>query len=204
MILLLHSKGPKYQAWISRYVRTVKYDKIEEIPDCIRTMAISLGAIGTSASVNPPPDFQTSEEQKIKSGNEEIQQRHPLNPSDDEPPFENGGQEESQLSPEKILAARTIEAAYCRFMTRKNERLKGIDATRARLWFLLHDRASSMGWQGNIRYKLLMQGPLVHVLVCLDVIKMSADRANKVTKKQLRGDDHRRLEELMEKFDWSR
>lgn len=183
------------------------YEKIEEIPDRIHTKVISRG--GTCAPVNPLPDFPTSEEYKIESGNKEIQQRHPglqesLNPSDDEPPVDNGGQEESQLSPGEVLAARTIEAAYCRLMTRKKESLKGIDATRARLWSLLHDRASSMGWPGNIRYKLLMQGPLVHVLVCLDAIKMFADRENKATKKKLRGDDHTRLEELMERFDWSR
>lgn len=180
------------------------YEKIEEIPDRIRTKATGHG--GTGAPVDPLPDFPTSEEHNIESGNE---QRHPglqesLNPSDDEPPIDNGGQGESQRSPEEVQAARTIEAAYCRLMTRKKEILKGIDATRARLWSLLRDRASSMGWSGNIHYKLLMQGPLVHVLVCLDAIKMFADRVNKVTKKQLQADDHTRLEELMEKFDWSR
>jgi hypothetical protein len=58
--------------------------------------------------------------------------------------------------------------------------------------------------QGTVRYKLLMQGPLVHVLVCLDGIKMFADQVNRDSKKQLKGDDHKRLEELIERSDRSR
>ena len=180
------------------------YEKIEEIPDRIRSKGDD-----TCAPVDPLPDFPTEDGHKIELRNGENQQKHPglqelLNQSDNEPPVDNGGQEESQSSSVEVLAAHTIEAAYSRLITRKKECLKGIDATRARLWSLLHDRASSMGWSENKRYKLLMQGPLVHVLVCLDVIKMFADQANKATKKKLRGDDHTRLEELMERFDWSR
>jgi len=88
-------------------------------------------------------------------------------------------------------------------MTRKKEVLKGIDATRTRLWSHLHRQASSMEWASHRQYKLLMQGPLVHVLVCLDGIKMFADHISKVSKKKLRGDDHRRLEELIEMSDRS-
>jgi hypothetical protein len=185
------------------------YEKIEEIPDRIRANVIGRG--DTCASVDSHPDFPTPEEYKIELENLEIQQTHPglqesLYPSADEHPVDNGGQEESHLSPEEVLAGRTIEAAYRRLMTRKKESLKGIDAIRARLWTLLRDQASSMEWPGNDRtYKLMMQGPLVHVLLCLDAIKMFADRANKATKKQLRlRDDHTRSEELMERVAWSR
>lgn len=208
MVLLLHTRAPKYRGWVSRYVRIVMYEKIEEIPDRLRTKAT--GRIDTRVPVEPPPGFQTTEERPIEPENDDGQQKHPdlpeedvLNSSDGEHPVD-GGQEEVSASPEEIRAALTIEAAYHRVMTQKKEVLKGNDATRARLWFLLRDRASSVELPRYRRYKLLMQGPLVHVLVCLDGIKMFADQASRDSKKQLQGDDHRRLEELMERSDRSR
>ena len=203
-ILLLHSKAPKYQGWVPRYVRTVMYENVEEIPDRLR--ANTTGCTGVHTPVNPPPGFQTPEGYPIEPGNDS-EQEHPdlpedvLNLSDGEPPIDNSGQEEASASPQEIQAALTIEAVYYRFMTRKK---KVIVTTRARLWSLLHDRASSMEWPRHTQYKLLMQGPLVHVLVCLDGIKMFADRTSRDLKKQLQGDDHSRLEELVERYDRSR
>ena len=207
MILLLHSKAPKYQGLVSRYVRTVMYENIEEVPDHLRANATGRTAI--SAPADPPPGFPTPEGHPIEPENDG-QQKHPdfpedvLNPSDGDPPVDNGGREEASTSPEEIRAALTIEAAYCRVMTRKREVLKGIGATRARLWSLLHDQASSMEWPRHTQYKLLMQGPLVHVLVCLDGIKMFADQTSRDAKKQLQGDDHSKLEKLIERSDLSR
>jgi hypothetical protein len=209
MILLLHSKAPKFQGWVSRYVRTVVYENIEEIPDRLRAKAS--GRVDTRAPADLPPSHPTPETHPIEPKNDEGQQKHPdlpeedvLIPSDGEPPVDNGGQEEVSASPEEIRAALTIEAAYHRVMTRKKEVREGADATRARLWSLLHDRVSSMEWSWPQKYKLLMQGPLVHVLVCLDGIKMFADQISRDSKKQLQGDDHRRIEELIEKSDRSR
>ena len=209
MILLLYSKVPKYRGWVSRYVRIVKHENIEQIPDRLRVKATT--RVDTRAQVDPPPSFPTSEGHPIEPENDDSRQKDPalpeenvLNPSDGEPSVDIGGQEEVSASPEEIKAALTIEAAYHRVVTRKKDLLKGIDATRSRLWSHLNNQASSMEWSRHSRYKLLMQGPLVHVLVCLDGIKVFADYINRDSKKQLRGDDHSRLEELIERSDRSR
>ena len=209
MILLLHSKAPQYQGWVSRYVRTVMHETLEQIPDRLRVKAAARADM--RAPVNPSPGLPTSEGHPIEPENDDSQEKHPtlpeenvLNLSDGEPSVDIGGQEEVSASPREIEAALTIEAAYHRVVTRRREVLKGVRAARARLWSHLHKRASSMEWPRHSRYKLLMQGPLVHVLVCLDGIKMFADRINRDSKKQLQGDDHSRLEELIEKSDLSR
>jgi len=179
------------------------YENLEEIPDRLRAKA--------AGCADPRAQTDLPEGHPIEPENEDDQQKHPalpeedvLSPGDGEPPVDNGGNEETPTSPEEIRAAHKIEAAYHRVITRKKEVLKGIDATRARLWSLLHDRASSMEWPRHKQYKLLMQGPLVHVLVCLDGIKMFADHISRKSKKQLQGDDHRKLEELIEISDRSR
>ena len=209
MILLLYSRAPKYQGWVSRFVRTVMHENIQEIPDRLRVKAT--GSTDTRTPANPPPtSLLTSEGRPIEPENDDAQRMHPtlpeedvLNPSDSEPHVDSGAQEETSASPEEIEAAIVIEAAYHRVITRKKEVLKGIAATRARFWSVLHDQASSMEWSRHTRYKLLMQGPLVHILVCLDGIKMFADQTNRDSKKQLQGEDHSRLEELIERSDRS-
>jgi len=196
---------------VSRYVRTVTHESIKEILDRLRVKAA--GHTDTRTPADPAPSFQVSEGHPIEPENDDAQRKHPtlpeedvLNPSDSEPHVDGGAQEEVTASPEEIRAAIIIEAAYHRVTTRKKEvlKLKGINATRARIWSLLYDHASSMEWSRRTRYKLLMQGPLVHVLVCLDGVKMFADQMNKDSKKQLQGDDHSRLEELIETSDRSR
>ena len=204
IILLLHSKAPKYQGWVSRYVRTVMYDNVEEIPDCLRAKA-------TGVPAGPPRIFSAPEGHSIELENDGGQEKHPdlpeedvLSPNDGELSVDNSGQEGASMSPEETRAVLTIEAAYHRITRRRKETLGSISATRVRVWSLLRDRASSMEWPRHKRYKLLMQGPLVHVLVCLDGIKVFADQANKDSKKQLQKADHRRLEELIERSDRSR
>ena len=202
MILLLHSRAPKYQGWVSRYVRTVMYEKIEEIPDRVRAKA--MGPADMRAPADPPPGFPTEPDNDSQQKHPDLPEEDVLNPSAGGPPVDNGDQEEASASPEEIRAALMIEAAYHRVMTRKKEVLKGVGAARARLWSLLRDRASSMEWPRRKQYKLLMQGPLAHVLVCLDGVKMFADQTNRDSRKQLQGDDYMRLEELIERSDRSR
>ena len=206
MILLLHSKAPKYRGSVSRHARTVFYENVEEIPDRLHTKAA-----GRTETPVGPPSFPTPEGRTIGFKNDDGQEKHPElpeeeapNPGDSEPSVDNLGQEGASVTPEEIRAVLTIEAAYHRVMTRRKATLGSIDATRVRLWCLLRDRASSMEWPRHKQYKLLMQGPLVHVLVCLDGIKMFADQANKNSKKQLQKADHRGLEELIERSDRSR
>ena len=206
MILLLHSKAPKFQGWVPQFVRTVKYENVEEIPDRLRTKIARRP--DTRAPANPPPSRPTPKGHSTEPGKDDGRQKRPELPEDGissgEVPVDNGGQEEVFASLKEIKAALKIEAAYHRFMTRKKEALNGIDATRARLWSLLHDRASSMKWQKREQYKLLMQGPLVHVLVCIDGIKMFAEQVNKDSKGRIKGDDHKKLEELIDMLDQSR
>ena len=210
MIHLLHSKAGRFRGRVPPHAQTVKYENIEEIPDRLRGKT-GTRRTDTRAPANLPPSLQTPEGQSTKPGNDDGQQKDPEQPEEDvlnssggDAPVDNSGQEEVTVSPEEIQAALKILAVYHRFMARKNEALKGIDATRARLWSLLRDRASSMEWPSHKQYRLLMQGPLVHVLVCLDGIKMFADQVNRDSKEQLKGDDHRKLEELMDRSDRSR
>ena len=177
------------------------YDKIEEIPDRVRAKAA--GRPDTRAPADPE-NHPTGPEDDGQQKHPDLPEEDVLNPSNGGAPVDNGNQEEAEASPEEIRAALTIEAAYHRVMARKKEVRKGVDAARARLWSLLCDRASSMEWSRRKQYKLLMQGPLVHVLVCLDGIKTFADQTNRDSKKQLQGDDHRRMEELIERSDRSR
>ena len=193
MILLSHSKAPKYQGWVSRHVRTVTYDNIEEIPDRLRAKAV--GRSGGRVMEAENDDGR----QKQLGLPEDV-----LNSNDNETIIDNDNQDETTASPEEIRAVRVIEAAYHCFSKRKREVLKGTDATRAHVWSLLYNRASSMEWSTRSRYRLLMQGPLVHILVCLDSIKIFADSTNRGAKKQLQGANHKRYEELIERLDQSR
>ena len=209
MILLLHSKAPKYQRWVSRHVRPVMYENIEEIPGRLR--AKIAGESDVRAEVDLSPSFPISDGPPIEPENDDGQQKQPalpeedvLSPVGDKHPVGNSSHHEVSVSPEEIKAILVIETAYHRISTRRKEVLKGINATRARLWSLLHERASSMEWSRKTRYKLLMQGPLGHVLVCLDGVKMFADYINRDSKKQLRAGDHKRLEEFIERSDRSR
>ena len=193
MILLLHSKAPKYQGWVSRYARTVTYDNVEEIPDRLRAKAVGRSEGRVAEGENDGRQKQLG-----------LPEEDVLNPNNSETIISNGDQDETTVSPEEIRAVLVIEVAYHRFSKRKREVLKGIHATRARIWSLIYNRASSMEWSTRRHYRLLMQGPLVHILVCLDGIKIFADYTNKGAKKQLQGANHKRLERLIEKSDQSR
>jgi hypothetical protein len=190
MILLLHSKAPKYQGRVSQYVRTVVYDNIEEIPDRLHAKAEGR-PIEPGNDDGQQKQLGLPEEDVLKSNNNKVN-------------IDNASPDEAPASPEEIQAVLVIEEAYHRFSKRKQEVLKGIDATRARLWSLLHNRVLSMEWPKHTRYKLLMRGPLVHVLACLDGVKMFAEYINKDSKKQLQGDAHERFEEFSEMSDRSR
>ena len=194
MILLLCSKAPKYQGWVSRYVRTVTYGNIGEIPDRLRAKAI-----GRSGGRVVEAENDDGRQKQFGLPEEDV-----LNPNDSETIIDNGDQDEITASPEETRAVLVIEAAYHRFSKRKRKVLKGIDARRTRIWSLLYNRASSMEWSTRRRYRLLMQGPLVHILVCLDGIKIFADSSNVDAKKQLQGANHKRFEELIERSDQSR
>ncbi|KAF9778765.1 hypothetical protein BJ322DRAFT_1114103 [Thelephora terrestris] len=189
MVLLLYSKAPEYQGWVSRYVRVVMHDNLAEIPDRLRTKPAS-----NSEGRSVEPENDDVQQQQLDLPEEDV--LNPLN--DTEVNIDNGGQEEASASPEEIQAVLVIGAAYHRFSKRKQAALY---STTSRLWSLFHKRASSMEWSERKGYKLLMQGPLVHVLVCLDSIKILADHIKEDLGKQLQRSDHDRLEEFIEKSD---
>ena len=165
---------------------------------------------GTRTGADSPPGLPTPGDPPVESVNNDGQEKPSdlpediLKSSDNEVPVDGSGQDEVSTSPEEVQAYLKIAAVYYRVLERRKEALKGIDATRARLWFLLHRRVSSMDWQTQKKYRLLMQGPLVHVLVCLDAVKLSADQINKESKEQLKGGDRKKFEELMDRSDRSR
>ena len=205
----MHSRMPKYQGWVSRNVRTVMHRSIEEMLDRLRAKAASCANPHAPADSSPNPPASGGHQVELE--NDDGQQKLPilpeedvLNQSDGEVPIDNGDQEEVPASPEEIQAVPVIGSAYRRVITREKEVLKGISATRARFWSLLRDRVSSMKWSTHKGYIISMQGPLVHVLVCLGCIRMFADHTKKDTKKQLQVGDHTRLEELIERSDRSR
>ena len=123
MVFLLHSRAPKFQGWVSRYVRTVVYENITEIADRLRAKATGRADIRAPAL---PPGFPTPGGRPIEPENDDDQQKHPdlpeqgvLNPSGGESPVDNDSQEEATVSPEETRAALTIEAAYHCVMARK-------------------------------------------------------------------------------------
>ena len=206
MIQLLHSKAGKLGVWVPPCVRTVKYETIEEIPDRVREKP-GARRPDARARTDPPPSLPAPEEPPVESMSNDEPSGLPediLNPSGGDAPIDDSNQEEVSTSPKEVQAYLRIAAMYHRVMKRRKEALKGIDATRARLWSLLHQRALSIDWKTEKQYKLLMQGPLAHMLVCLDAIKLSADQVNKDSKEQLKRDDHRKFEELMDRSDRSR
>jgi len=175
------------------------YENIEEVPDRLRAAATARPDI--RGLTDPIREGRPAEPE-----NEDGQQKRPdlpeedvLNHGENEAPVDGDRQEEASPSPGEDRTARTFEAACRRVLARKKADLK-----RVRLWSLLHDRASSMQWPKEKRYKLLMQGPLGNVLACLDDIKLFADQTNRDSNKQLHGADHTRLEELIERSDSSR
>ena len=154
MTLLLHFKAFKNQGWVSQYDWTVKYETIED-----RVRAKATGRADMHVPADPPLGLPTPEDHPIEPENDSDNQRkHPDLPedvpnlSDGGPPVDNGGREKASVSPEEIRVAHTIKAAYYRPTGRKKEVLKGIDATNARLWSLLRDRASRVidhSWDGR-------------------------------------------------------
>ena len=205
MILLLSAKGQKYN---NPFVRPLVYGNVEEILDLLRGK--STNRPDTRVPVAPSQNLPTSGARQAEAvgdgqqGQPALPEEDVLNTKGEELPVDNGGQEGTPVSPEEIQAALVIASAYHRVITRRKEVLKGVAARRARIWSLLCNRASSIEWARRSQYKLLMQGPLVHILVCLDGIKMFADHVNRDAKKQLRGDDHSKLEALIERSDRSR
>lgn len=202
LILLLHSKSPRPYGWQSGFARPLFYDNLEDVT--------SGTAFQTSKHdelpISHPSQPSTSATYDQVDGNhdgalEQEDTPHENAMEDDEEPDLVAQEDHEVQTPElqaKIDAARKIQAACIRYLERKNVVLTGVNATRARFWSQLQERAIGMTWSHSSKYKLILQGPLVHILVCLDVIGAAAGSAKRDVKKRSKAAHHEELEELME------
>lgn len=203
LILLLYSRSPLPYGWKSKFGRPLFYDRLEDV--------ISGTALRASKHPDEPPTLHPSQPSTSETvsrvdgnhGGERGREDTPHeNVMEDDDEQDLVAQEEHEApSPElqaKIDAARKIQAACVRHLERKKAVPTSIHATRVRFWSQLQERAAGMAWSHPSRYKLTLQGPLVHVLVCLDVIGAAAGSAKRNVKKRSKAAHHEELEELME------
>lgn len=203
LILLLNSRSPRPYGWSSNFARPLIYDRLEDIIPGIASQ--------TSTNLDGPPMPHPSHSNAAATytevydnhdGEHEPEDTTHENVMEDEDEQDLVAQEGHEVqTPEsqaKIDAARKIQAACVRHLKRKKDVPTGIHATRARFWSQLHARAAGMAWNHPSRYKLILQGPLVHILVCLDIIGAAAGSAKRDVKKRSKVAHHQELEELME------
>lgn len=200
LILLLYSKGPRPHGWKSGFARPLVYDRLEDVTSGI--------ALQTPKHLDGPPiphpsTAGTDNRVDDSHGREREQGDAPhVDATEDENEQDLVAQESHEVqTPElqaKFDAARKIQAACVRHLERKKAAPTGIHATRARSWSQLQARAAEMAWSSPSRYKFILQGPLVHVLVCLDALGAAAGSAKREVKKRSKAAHHEELEELME------
>jgi hypothetical protein len=104
--------------------------------------------------------------------------------------------EDPVLSERRKKAARLIGAAYRHVLSRRKGLAKaGLAANRATLCDAYLTQARQMDWP-NRYYRLLFQGPLVHALLCLEVVqKFSLSLKEKAKKRSLTA-KYQELEEV--------
>ena len=202
LILLLYSKSPRPYGWRSGFARPLIYDRLEDVAS----------GIGSQTPKHPdgPPMFYPSHSNTVETddqtddnrGGEREQectpQENTMEDDNEEDLVQESQDAQSPEFQEKIAAARKIQAACIRHLKRKKAIPTGTHATRTRFWNQLQARTAGMTWGRPSRYKLALQGPLVHILVCLDVIGTAADSAKGDVKKRSKTAHHQELEELME------
>jgi len=203
LVLLLYSKSPRPYGWRSDFARPVIYDKLEDVVSGI--------ALQTSKHLDEPP-MSHSSQSSTAAADAQVDDNHDGEPEQEGTPHELVMEDDHELeliaqeshevqTPElqaKIDAARKIQAACIRHLEREKAVPTGLHATRARFWSQLRARVAGMTWNRPSRYKLMLQGPLVHILVCLDVIGAATDSAKRDVKKRSKVAHHEELEELMD------
>ena len=204
LVLLLYSKSPRPYGWRSKFAQPLIYDRLEEVAPGICFQAPEHPPDGLPIFHATQSDTAGADDQVDDNrGGEREQEATPHEDVMEDNDEEDLVAQESQdaQSPElqaKMAAARKIQAACIRHLRRKTAVPTGTHATRARFWSELQARAAGMTWNRASRYKLILRGPLVHVLVCLDVIGTAAGSAKRDVKKRSKVAHHQELEELME------
>ena len=202
LILLLYSKSSRPYGWRSSFARPLTYDRLEDV-----TSGISFQA---SKHLDGLPTFHPTQPNTVGTNNrvdenrggereqEDLPHENVMEDDEEDLAAEEGQDTQSPELQAKISAARKIQAACIRHLKREKAVPAATHAARARFWGQLQARADGMTWSRPSRYKLFLQGPLVHVLVCLDVIGTAADSAKRDVKKRSKVAHHQELEELME------
>lgn len=202
LILLLYSKSPRPYGWKSSFARPVIYDKLEDITSGI-AFQVFKEVDGPSGSHPSQPSIAMDVNQAGEDydGEHEQDETPHGNVMEDDHEQDLVAQEDHEVqTPEsqvKVAAARRIQAAYIGHLTRKKAISTGVHAIRTQFWSQLQTRAAGMTWSRSSTYKLILQGPLVHILVCLDVLGATAESAKRDVKKRSKVAHHEELEELM-------
>lgn len=222
MILLLHEGIPGPFGRRFNHVRTVVYSRLDEVPTLLladpNVLRIPVhqqrSRVGGETAVQPDGGHD-GQGQRTNMPQERIAEENEV----DEGAGSSGDHEqeidERMIKAAKAIqnayrrhlerrqavwdsAAKKIQAAYLRHLKRKSITRKGIDATQARYWHLLRKRSMEMEWTKESRYRLLFRVPLAYILVCLDVIGEFVESKKNESKKRMKTEDHRNLEEFME------
>ena len=202
LILLLHSKSPWPYGWRTSFARLVVYDRLEDISSGAAFQASK--QVGEPTLPHPGQPMTVVVDNQAHGNHDGTHEQDvPLeNVADDDHEQDLEPQEDHEVqTPElqaKNDAARRIQAACTRHLERKKAVPTGVHAIRARFWGQLQARAAGMTWNHPSRYRLILQGPMVHVLVCLDLLGAAADSAKREVKKRAKVAHHEELEELME------
>ena len=204
LILLLYSKSPRPYGWRSTFARPVIYDKLEDITSGIAFQAPRQvdGPLGVSRLSQPSTVIDSHPVGDDHDGDQEQEDTPHENTAEDDLEeylvVQEGPEAQTPEFQAKIHAAKKIQATCIRYLERKKAIPTGIHAIRMRFWSQLRTRAAGMAWGHTSRYKLTLQGPVVHVLVCLDVIGAATNSAKREVKKRSKVAHHEELEELME------
>lgn len=202
LILLIHSKAPWPFGWRASFARLVVYDRLEDISSGVAFQTSK--QVGEQTLPYPGQPMAVAVDNQVHGNHDGTHEQDiPLeNIAEDDHEQDLESQEDHEVqTPElqaKNDAARKIQTACTRHLERKKAVPTGIHAVRARFWSQLQARAAEMTWNHPSRYKLILQGPMVHVLVCLDLLGAAADSAKREVKKRAKVAHHEELEELME------
>ena len=220
IVLLLHTAIPGSHGWRSKYVRPVSYDRLDEVPRLLLSMAPNTLRAGIVPAVQQQPRVEVATgEQPDEEHDEQGQPKHidiPQERINDGKKVEveaSAGDHEQEirvntakttqdayrrhLEQKRADATRRIQAVYRHYLTRKSAIRKGIDATQAHYWQALRKRSMEIEWSKDSQYYILFRVPLAYVLVCLDAIKAAVEFKKKGAKKRMMTDDDKNLEESM-------
>jgi len=215
MILLLHDSitAPLGRRW--NHVRPVVYSRLDEVP---RLLLADPSTTGTITHQQRPRDGTETGGDHDGRGQpmNVVQERIAEENEAEEAPGSGGdhneGIDERLVRAAKVIqnayrrhlerrrdeAAKKIQMAYLRYLKRKKVVRKGLDATQARYWQLLHEKSMEMEWTKDSRYHLLFRVPLAYILVCLDVVGGFVESRKNEAKKRLKTEGDKDLEDVMD------